>query len=47
MKKRLGFIILIYIGVAVFTYALTLRVDRLENQEDYMHKGEIAIFHLK
>lgn len=47
MKKRFGFIILIYIGVAIFTYALTLRVDRLENQEDYMTKREMAVFQLK
>lgn len=34
MKKNLKLITLIYVGVAILTYALTLRVDRLENVED-------------
>lgn len=34
MKKNMKVVVLIYIGVALFTYALTLRVDRLESQGD-------------
>ena len=35
MKKNLKLVAFIYIGIALFTYLLTLRVDRLESWEDY------------
>ena len=35
MKKNLKLVAFIYIGIALFTYFLTLRVDRLESWEDY------------
>lgn len=47
MKKNIRFIALIYLGVAVFTYCLTLRVDRLEAQEDIISKNESLVIRLK
>ena len=32
-----------YLGVALFTYALTLRVDRLEAQEDYQKQNQAMV----
>lgn len=47
MKKNLKFIAIIYIGVALFTYALTLRVERLEAQEDYQKQNESIVLRIK
>lgn len=47
MKKSIKIIALIYIGVAVFTYALSLRVDRLEAVEDYQAQKESLVFKIK
>lgn len=43
MKKNIKFIALLYIGVALFTYALTLRVNRLEAQEDYQKQNQAIV----
>ena len=43
MKKNIKIITLIYVGVALFTYALTLRVDRLEAQEDYQKQNQSIV----
>lgn len=43
MKKNIKIIALIYVGVALFTYALTLRVDRLEAQEDYQQQNKSIV----
>lgn len=43
MKKNIKIITLIYIGVALFTYALTLRVDSLEAQEDFQNKNQAIV----
>lgn len=43
MKKNIKIIALIYVGVALFTYALTLRVDRLEAQEDYQQQNKAIV----
>lgn len=47
MKKNVKIILLIYMGVVVFTYALTLRVDRLEHQEDRTNKNSSMVFRIK
>lgn len=47
MKKNLKLIAIIYIGVALFTYALTLRVERLEAQEDYQKQNESIVLRIK
>lgn len=47
MKKNLKFIAIIYIGVALFTYALTLRVERLEAQEDYQKQNQSIVLRIK
>lgn len=43
MKKDIKIIALIYVGVAVLTYALTLRVDRLEQQEDIQNQNKAIV----
>ena len=47
MKKSIKIISLIYVGVAAFTYALSLRVDRLEAQDEYQIQKESLVFRLK
>ena len=47
MKKDLKIIALIYIGVAVLTYALTLRIERLEQQEDILNKNQSIVLRIK
>jgi len=47
MKKNLKLIAIIYIGVAVLTYALTLRVDRLERIEDQVNQTKSIVLKLK
>lgn len=43
MKKNIRFIALVYVGVALFTYVLTLRVDSLEAQEDYQKQNQAIV----
>ncbi len=47
MKKNLKIIALIYVGVAILTYALTLRVDRLESNEDTSYQNRKIVLKLK
>lgn len=47
MKKNLKIIVLIYVGVAILTYALTLRVDRLESNEDTSYQNRKIVLKLK
>ena len=47
MKKNLKLIVLIYVGVAVLTYALTLRVDKLESMEDLNNQNKSIVLKLK
>ena len=47
MKKNLKLIALIYVGVAILTYALTLRVDRLENVEDTSYQNRKIVLKIK
>lgn len=47
MKKNIKVIALIYLGVAVLTYALTLRVDKLESMEDTAHQNKSIVLKLK
>ncbi len=47
MKKNLKLIALIYVGVAVLTYALTLRVDKLESMEDQNYQTKSIVLKLK
>ena len=46
-EKSIKIIALIYVGVAAFTYALSLRVDRLEAQDEYQIQKESLVFRLK
>ncbi len=47
MKKDIKIIALIYIGVAVFTYAISLRMNRLEMQEDVQKQNQEIVLHIK
>ena len=47
MKKNLKLIALIYVGVAILTYALTLRIDRLESTDDTAHQTKSIVLKLK
>ena len=47
MKKNLKLIALIYVGVAILTYALTLRVERLESIEDTNNQNKSIVLKLK
>lgn len=47
MKKNIKIIALIYIGVAALTYALTLRIERLENQEDIKNQNQSVVLRIR
>ena len=47
MKKDLKLIVIIYVGVAILTYALTLRIDRLESVEDTKYQTKSIVLKLK
>ena len=47
MKKNLKLIVLIYVGVAIMTYTLTLRVDKLESMEDTSYQNRKIVLKLK
>lgn len=47
MKKNIKIIALIYIGVAVLTYALTLRIERLEEKGDIENKNQSIVLRIK
>ncbi len=47
MKKNIKIIALIYIGVALLTYALTLRIERLENQEDIKNQNQRVVLRIR
>ena len=47
MKKNLKLIAIIYVGVMVLTYAMTLRVDRLESMEDTANQNKSIVLKIK
>lgn len=47
MKKNFKIIGLIYLMVALFTYVLTQRVDRLEGAEDYQNQNKSIVLSVK
>ena len=47
MKKNFKIIALAYIGVALLTYAITLRVDKLESMEDQETQSKTMVLKLK
>lgn len=47
MKKNIKFMILIYVGVALFAYALSLRVERLESRDDISNKNESIVLKIR
>ena len=47
MKKNIKIITLVYVGVALLTYVLTLRVDKLESMEDQANQNKSIVLKLK
>lgn len=47
MKKNIKIIALIYLGVAVLTYALTLRIERLEVQKDKQNQAKSIVLRIR
>ena len=47
MKKNVKIIALVYIGVAVLTYALTLRIERLEAQDDIENQNKSIVLRIR
>ena len=47
MKKEYKIIALIYLVVALLTYTLTLRIDRLESQDDIENQNRTIVLKLK
>ena len=47
MKKNIKLIALIYIGVVVVTYAVTLRVEKLNSIEDTDYQNKTIVLKLK
>ena len=47
MKKNIKIIALIYMGVALLTYALTLRIERLEEQEDTLNQNKSIVLRVR
>lgn len=47
MKNNLKLIAIIYVGVMVLTYAMTLRVERLESMEDTTNQNKSIVLKLK
>ena len=47
MKKNIKIIALVYIGVAILTYVLTLRIERLEGQEDTLNQNKSVVLRVR
>lgn len=47
MKKNIKIIALIYLGVAALTYALTLRIERLEVQGDKQNQAKSIVLRIR
>ena len=47
MKKEFKIVALIYLVVALLTYTLTLRIDRLESQDDIENQNRTIVLKLK
>lgn len=47
MKKNIKIIALIYVGVALFAYALSLRVENLENRNDLRNHNQSIVLRIQ
>lgn len=47
MKKEYKWLILIYVGAVLFFYLLSLRVEKLESQEDICNRNEAIVLRIK
>ena len=47
MKKNIKIIALVYIGVALLTYALTVRIERLEVQGDKDNQNKSIVLRIR
>ena len=47
MKKNIKVIALIYVGVALFAYALSLRVESLESKNDLRNHNQSIVLRIQ
>ena len=47
MKKDIKIIALVYVGVALLTYMLTLRVEKLEAQDDTIKQNKSIVLRVR
>ena len=47
MKEKIKILMFIYLGVALFAYALSLRVERLESGDDIRNQNESIVLKLR
>lgn len=47
MKKNVKFVVLVYVGVAIMTYAMSLRIDRLSSVEDNKNENKSIVLKLR
>lgn len=47
LKKEYKWLVLIYVGAVLFFYLLSLRVEKLESQEDISNRNEAIILRIK
>ena len=47
MKKNVKFVVLVYVGVAIMIYAMSLRIDRLSSVEDNKNENKSIVLKLR
>lgn len=47
MKKNVKFVLLVYVGVAIMIYAMSLRIDRLSSVEDNKNENKSIVLKLR
>ena len=47
MKKKVKVIVLAYVGVALLTYAISLRIEKLNSMEDTANQNKTIVLKLK
>ena len=47
MKKELKVLALVYVGVMILTYAISLRIDSLSNIEDTKNQNKSIVLKLR
>ena len=47
MKKNVKFVVLVYVGVAIMIYAMSLRIGRLSSVEDNKNENKSIVLKLR